>query len=331
MASQLLPTPVAAVIGIVPAVVAGVRALPGRAVQLPVLAVSNALATMDMVRREYDGLAERGERLVHRLRGGASDLAEQVADRADEVEDRVEDLVARTPFATAYDRVEDALEDVVETAASTAQQAATTAADTATATVEAAATTIDSAVGAVGTVAGAVETVVDTAVDTAVETATEVAGSAAEQLSDVAPADPERVVSAAQQAVEAAERALAEAAARVEAAASDVEQAPKGAPTPKAVQPDATRVDTAAPSAVVRTVEQVARTVGAPVLEHDELPLQDYDHMTLGSLRGRLRSLSLDELVAVRSYEKVHADRLPVVTMLDNRIAKLASEGTQAG
>ena len=59
--------------------------------------------------------------------------------------------------------------------------------------------------------------------------------------------------------------------------------------------------------------------------EHDELPLPDYDHMTLGSLRGRLRSLDVDQLVALRSYEKAHADRLPVVTMLDNRIAKLAS------
>jgi hypothetical protein len=60
------------------------------------------------------------------------------------------------------------------------------------------------------------------------------------------------------------------------------------------------------------------------VLDHDDLPLADYDHMTLGSLRGRLRSLDLAQLVQVRDYEKAHADRLPVVTMLDNRIAKLA-------
>lgn len=308
MASPLLPTPVAAVLGIVPTVVAGVRALPGRAVQLPVLAVSSALATMDLVRREYDGLADRGERLVHRLRGGAADLAEQVADRADEVEDRVEDLVARAPFATAHDRVEDSLEDAVQTAADTVQ-------DTVTAVVDTAVTTLDAAI--------------DTAIETATDTAAGFVGSAVEQLSDGADADPERVVSAAQQAVQAAEQALADAAARVAAAASDVEQAPKGAPTPRAVQPDATRVDTAAPSGVVQTVEQVARTVGGRVPEHDELPLQDYDHMTLGSLRGRLRSLSVDELVAIRSYEKAHADRLPVVTMLDNRIAKLASDSTR--
>ena len=40
--ANLLPTPVAAVLGIVPAVLDGVRRLPGRAVQLPVIAVSKA-------------------------------------------------------------------------------------------------------------------------------------------------------------------------------------------------------------------------------------------------------------------------------------------------
>jgi len=41
-----------------------------------------------------------------------------------------------------------------------------------------------------------------------------------------------------------------------------------------------------------------------------------------------MRSLDLPQLVAVREYEKAHADRLPIVTMLDNRIAKLASDPT---
>jgi hypothetical protein len=78
---------------------------------------------------------------------------------------------------------------------------------------------------------------------------------------------------------------------------------------------------------VVETVEQVAARTGAPaVVAHDDLPLPDYDHMTLGSLRGRLRALTVEQLVQVRTYEKAHADRLPVVTMLDNRIAKLASD-----
>jgi hypothetical protein len=73
----------------------------------------------------------------------------------------------------------------------------------------------------------------------------------------------------------------------------------------------------------VQVVEAVAGSTPAP--DAADLPLPDYDHMTLGSLRGRLRSLDVDQLVALRAYEKSKADRLPVVTMLDNRIAKLAA------
>jgi len=75
-------------------------------------------------------------------------------------------------------------------------------------------------------------------------------------------------------------------------------------------------------------VERLSAQIGGRVVDHDELPLPDYDHMTLGSLRGRMRSRDLPQLVVVRDYEKAHADRLPIVTMLDNRIAKLASDPT---
>jgi len=229
MASPL-PSPLAAAIGVVPAVLDGVRRLPGRAVQLPVLAVSNALSTMDALRREYDDLAERGERLVARLRGEAQD-------RADALEDSVEDALARTPFASAYDKVEDALE-------------------------------------------GAVDVL--------------------RRPDGVEP-------------LPAAE-------------------APKGVPTPKAAPLGIVRVDTAASPDVVRTVEQAAaRTPASAPLAHDELPLPDYDHMTLGSLRGRMRAMSVEHLMQVRSYEKAHADRLPILTMLDNRIAKLAIDTAAHG
>lgn len=104
-------------------------------------------------------------------------------------------------------------------------------------------------------------------------------------------------------------------------------EAPKDEPTPAAPSGAPARHDTAATPDVVAVVEDVASVVGGTEPSHDELPLPDYDHMTLGSLRGRLRSLTVDELVAVREYEKAHADRLPVLTLVDNRIAKLAVEG----
>src|SRR3954470_7234171 len=111
-----MPTPVpknvAAAIGLVPAVLSGVRRLPGKAVQLPVMAVGTALNGLDVARREYDDLADRGEKLIARLRGTSFD----------EVEDRVEDSLSGTPVAALYDRAEDALERVFETSKQAAQE-----------------------------------------------------------------------------------------------------------------------------------------------------------------------------------------------------------------
>ena len=266
-----VPTPVAAVIGLVPAVLCGVRALPTKAVQLPVFAVSSVLTSLDNARRGYDDLALRGERLVARLRGTSFD----------DVEDRIEDALQGTPLAAPYDAVEDALEDAADTVSALvrkpragAQQAARAARTSAGKGLDAAADAVeDLAAKAAGTPAGAA------------------AGRAAQDI-----------------------------------AAKDIAaQAPKGHPTPKAVEPDATRVPTAASSDVVDTVERVSAVLGGTVLPHDELPLPDYDHLTLGAVRGRMRSLDLPQLVQLRDYEQAKANRLPIVTMLDNRIAKLAS------
>jgi hypothetical protein len=52
---------------------------------------------------------------------------------------------------------------------------------------------------------------------------------------------------------------------------------------------------------------------------HDQLPLPDYDHLPVGSLEGRIRSLDADALGALLDYERAHADRLQVVMLLENR------------
>ncbi len=208
--SSSLPTPVAAALGVVPTVLDSAKRVPGKLVQLPILAVSNTLTVLEGVRREYDQLVERGEGLVGRLRG--LDF--------DELEDRVESAVEQTPMAAAYDRVEDTVEDVVE------------------------------------------------------------------QVSNLLD---------------------------------------RSAAKPRAARKEP--VETAATETVVETVEAVTEALTTGVPERGELPLEDYDSLTLGALRGRLRSLTLEELVHVRDYEKAHAHRLPVTTLLDNRIAKLATEG----
>ena len=237
-----VPTPVAAAIGIVPSLVDGVRQLPGKAVQLPVLAISSALTALEVARKEYDALADRGEQLIDRLRGHS----------VGELEDRVEDALRGTSFKQAFETVQSAVE----------------------------------------TVGSAVETVEDTAGDGLV-TVTDLFAGSRDRAVEVLPED----------------------------------EAPKGEPTPAAPHGSPARVDSAATQDVVETVEEAVEASPVPAeTAHEDLPLADYDHMTLGALRGRMRSLTVDQLVQVRQYEKAHGDRLPIVTMLDNRIAKLATD-----
>ena len=337
-----VPTPVAAVLGIVPSIFDGVRRLPGKAISLPIYAISSALTTFERSRREYDALAERGERLIARLRGTSFD----------EVEDRVEDALQGTPLAVPYDRLEDALEDATEnvtelvrSAPARARKAAGTAAATTGSALDRAADTVedlaedvaDTARTAADSVGSAADTAAD-AVSSTADTAADAVGAAADTAADVASATADTAAdavgaaadTAADTASTTADTAADAVGAAADTGASEVPdaEAPKGVPTPKATEPDSTRIDTAASADVVETVERVSETIGGEVLPHDQLPLPDYDHLTLGSLRGRMRSLDVPQLVQVRDYEKAHANRLPIVTMLDNRIAKLATDPT---
>ncbi len=57
-----------------------------------------------------------------------------------------------------------------------------------------------------------------------------------------------------------------------------------------------------------------------------DLPLANYDELTVASLRARLRNLSADQLGQLIEYEKGHAARPDVITMFERRIDKI-SEG----
>ena len=57
--------------------------------------------------------------------------------------------------------------------------------------------------------------------------------------------------------------------------------------------------------------------------KHDDLPLPDYDQMSLGDLRSRIRSLDADELNAVMTHEAGHAARVPVLEILEARSREL--------
>jgi hypothetical protein len=142
-------------------------------------------------------------------------------------------------------------------------------------------------------------------------------------------------------AEEEAERIAAQAR---EAVLDTVEKARTERPAPTPAPPAAPRSETSdgpsdaaveagAPGTATEQVEKVAGQLSIEVPQDgSDLPIPDFDNVSIGSLRARLRSQSLQDLVVLREWEQAHANRLPVVTLLDNRIAKVsAGEGATPG
>jgi hypothetical protein len=63
-------------------------------------------------------------------------------------------------------------------------------------------------------------------------------------------------------------------------------------------------------------------TDGTPTSSR-QLPLPDYDHLPTGSLQYRIRSLTLEELEQVLDYDRQHADRASVRTLIEARLQDL--------
>ena len=57
--------------------------------------------------------------------------------------------------------------------------------------------------------------------------------------------------------------------------------------------------------------------------DRDDLPIPDYDHLPLGSLESRIRSLDESELEALLVHESKHGDRAPVMNVLTQRLKAL--------
>ncbi len=62
--------------------------------------------------------------------------------------------------------------------------------------------------------------------------------------------------------------------------------------------------------------------------EHDTLPLPDYDHLPIGAVTSRIRTLEAANLQTLLDYEKAHGNRLPIVEVMENRLQALR-EGAQ--
>ena len=50
-----------------------------------------------------------------------------------------------------------------------------------------------------------------------------------------------------------------------------------------------------------------------------------YDDLSLASLRARLRGLDAATIQAMLAYERAHARREPVITMLERRLEKISA------
>ncbi len=99
---------------------------------------------------------------------------------------------------------------------------------------------------------------------------------------------------------------------------------PVAEPPPVATVPVTEPAEPAA-AAVAAEPETQAGTQASERADAD-LPVPNYDELTLPSLRARLRNLSAAQVAQLRDYEKEHAAREDVITMFDNRIAKLYRE-----
>jgi hypothetical protein len=103
--------------------------------------------------------------------------------------------------------------------------------------------------------------------------------------------------------------------------------------TPAAKAPPAaktTRAAKAAPDTKAPRAAKAAKTAPAPRAAKPEPatqapPLPGYDDLSIASLRARLRVLDAPAIQAMLTYEKAHARREPVITMLERRLAKISA------
>jgi hypothetical protein len=93
-----------------------------------------------------------------------------------------------------------------------------------------------------------------------------------------------------------------------------------------AAEPAAVPAEPAAAAGSAATPESAALAGPAAAgPAQPELPVPNYDDLSVASLRARLRNLDPSQVRVLLEYEKDHAGRAAVLTMFERRIAKLES------
>ncbi|MGE2833355.1 hypothetical protein [Mycobacterium sp. SMC-4] len=62
-----------------------------------------------------------------------------------------------------------------------------------------------------------------------------------------------------------------------------------------------------------------------------ELPIPDYDQLSIGNLQHRIRSLTEEQLTTVLTHEAGHAARVPVLEILEARLRELEGGAEPSG
>jgi hypothetical protein len=65
--------------------------------------------------------------------------------------------------------------------------------------------------------------------------------------------------------------------------------------------------------------------------QRDRLPIPDFDHLPVGSVASRIRSLDERSLEALVAYEEQHAARAPVLLVLRQRLVAVRAGAEQSG
>jgi hypothetical protein len=115
----------------------------------------------------------------------------------------------------------------------------------------------------------------------------------------------------------------------VETVAPEAAAEPEATAAPETVAAETVTPETVTPETVAAEAstgpETVAAEVPAVTEPSGELPLANYDELSVASLRARLRNLSNDDLTLLMTYERAHQDRPEVIKMFQNRLIKMTT------
>lgn len=65
--------------------------------------------------------------------------------------------------------------------------------------------------------------------------------------------------------------------------------------------------------------------------QHSDLPLPDYDRLTVPAVAQHIRALNVHQLGQLLDYERAHANRPAVTRVMDARLAELRSGAEGSG